>query len=347
MDIRFLHQIFNDFDRCEEAIQTNADVQELYYELVGKYSKTLPGFPDIQSNALYLKMHPEAYRQNIVMIKGCLETNMKAAKVMQNDQRTQNCQNHSGSTRHPSIKKKYQVFVSSTYKDLVDERMAVVQCLLDNDCIPIGMEQFPASEMSQIEYIEKALADCDYYLLILAGRYGSLDSNGVGYTEKEYQFAIDHKIPVMSFVFHDLGKLPQEKSATSDKEKEMLHAFRERVCSDRLVKFYDNVGNLKAAVATAINKCIKDFPAVGWVRDYKCQDSMIEESKTPKNEHVSEERIKEALQEKDSVQFYITKQGKYSFRVLSKTKEVLYSAGGFDSEIDCRAALLNLLVAHH
>ena len=35
--------------------------------------------------------------------------------------------------------KRYQVFVSSTYKDLVEERSAVTSCLLDNDCIPIGM----------------------------------------------------------------------------------------------------------------------------------------------------------------------------------------------------------------
>ena len=29
------------------------------------------------------------------------------------------------------LKKKYQVFISSTYEDLKDERAAVTQCLLD------------------------------------------------------------------------------------------------------------------------------------------------------------------------------------------------------------------------
>lgn len=51
-------------------------------------------------------------------------------------------------------RKKYQVFISSTYTDLIQERSAVIQCLLDNDCIPVGMEQFPASNMSQMEYIK-------------------------------------------------------------------------------------------------------------------------------------------------------------------------------------------------
>jgi len=102
------------------------------------------------------------------------------------------------------MKKKYQVFISSTYADLKEERMAVTQCLLDNDCIPVGMEQFPASGMSQMEYIKKMLDDCDYYILILAGRYGTLDKDGIGFTEKEFDYACQKNIPIMSFVFEDL-----------------------------------------------------------------------------------------------------------------------------------------------
>ena len=87
--------------------------------------------------------------------------------------------------------KRYQVFVSSTYKDLVEERSAVTSCLLDNDCIPIGMEQFPAMPISQWDYIKKMIDSSDYYLLILAGKYGSIDpQSGLSYTEKEFQYAV-------------------------------------------------------------------------------------------------------------------------------------------------------------
>ena len=91
--------------------------------------------------------------------------------------------------------KKYQVFVSSTYTDLIEERAAVTQCLLEMGCIPVGMEQIPASNMSQMEYIQTMLDDCDYYILILAGTYGSTDSDGVGFTEKEYDYAIKKGYP--------------------------------------------------------------------------------------------------------------------------------------------------------
>jgi hypothetical protein len=96
--------------------------------------------------------------------------------------------------------KRYQVFVSSTYTDLIEERAAVTSCLLDNDCIPVGMEQFPAMPMSQWEYITKMIDSSDYYLLILAGRYGFIDSkSGLSYTEKEFQYALEQGIPVLAF----------------------------------------------------------------------------------------------------------------------------------------------------
>lgn len=163
------------------------------------------------------------------------------------------------------MKKKYQVFISSTYEDLKEERAAVTQCLLDNNCIPVGMEQFPASNMSQMEYIEKMLDDCDYYILIIGGRYGSLDDDGVGYTEKEYNYAQQKGIPVMAFVNLHPEKLPNEKCEHANIEK--FKAFRGRVRNaKKLVKGYSDIGDLKANVVTAVNAAIREYPGIGWVR---------------------------------------------------------------------------------
>lgn len=174
-------------------------------------------------------------------------------------------------------KKKYQVFISSTYVDLQEERMAVTQTLLDNDCIPVGMEQFPSSGMSQMEYIEKMLDDCDYYVLILGGRYGSVDSDGIGFTEKEFDYAESRGIPIMSFLIEDIDVLPWKKCETDNDGQEKYKKFREKVSSGRMVKKFKDIGSLQAAVATSINRCKEDFPAVGWVRgiiaDNSCRKS--------------------------------------------------------------------------
>ena len=46
--------------------------------------------------------------------------------------------------------KKYQLFVSSTFIDLQDERNKILKTLLDADCIPAGMEYFPAIDEDQL-----------------------------------------------------------------------------------------------------------------------------------------------------------------------------------------------------
>jgi len=164
------------------------------------------------------------------------------------------------------VRKKYQVFISSTYVDLQEERIAVTQTLLDNDCIPVGMEQFPSSGMSQMEYIKKMLDDCDYYILILGGRYGSLDLDGIGFTEKEFDYAEAKEIPIMSFLIKDIDMLPRGKCDTDSEMQTKYEMFRKKVLSKRMVGFFKDVSSLQAIVATSINRCKFDFPAKGWVR---------------------------------------------------------------------------------
>lgn len=164
------------------------------------------------------------------------------------------------------MNKKYQVFVSSTYEDLKEERMAVTFHLLKMGFIPVGMEQFPASNMSQMEYIKMMMDSCDYYLLILAGKYGSVDVDGIGFTEKEYDYAIANGIPVMSILIKDIGKLESAKCEDTDAKRELLKKFRDKVSARKLVDFYTDLGSLTTAVATAVHSCVQMFPAKGWIR---------------------------------------------------------------------------------
>ena len=171
------------------------------------------------------------------------------------------------------MNKKYQVFVSSTYNDLREERAAVIQSLLDNDCIPVGMEQFHGVPISQWDYIKKMLDSSDYCILILAGKYGSIEENsGVGYTEKEFDYALANDIPVIRLLRKDLESLEVSKSEIEPHKKEKLQAFREKAMRERLADFYNNVDDLKNKVSIAINKAIKHCPRPGWTRSNDIQN---------------------------------------------------------------------------
>lgn len=163
------------------------------------------------------------------------------------------------------MEKRYQVFVSSTYRDLVDERRAVMQALLELDCIPAGMELFPASDDDQWTLIKRVIDDCDYYLVVLAGRYGSVDPSGIGYTEKEYDYAVQSGKPVIGFVHGDPGSIPQKHTDMDPALQAKLAAFREKV-QRKTVRYWTNADESGIAITTSYVRLIKTHPAEGWVK---------------------------------------------------------------------------------
>jgi len=162
--------------------------------------------------------------------------------------------------------KRYQVFISSTYSDLREERNTVMQAIMSMDCIPAGMELFPAIDEEQFNFIKKIIDDCDYYILIIGGRYGSISDDGISYTEKEYDYAISRQIPIMTFLHKDIGKIAQEKTDTHPELIKKLHAFQEKAKKGRLVKFWSNAAELTGIVAISLMQTIKTYPQIGWVR---------------------------------------------------------------------------------
>jgi hypothetical protein len=59
---------------------------------------------------------------------------------------------------------RYQIFVSSTHSDLKKERESVINELTKIGYIAVGMEQFPATDEEQMEYIRPIIDESDYYI---------------------------------------------------------------------------------------------------------------------------------------------------------------------------------------
>lgn len=163
------------------------------------------------------------------------------------------------------MEKKYQVFVSSTYRDLTEERQEVIQALLELDCIPVGMELFPAADDDQWTLIKRLIDDCDYYILIVGGRYGSLNQEGISYTQMEYEYALKKEIPIISF----LHKKPEEITAgKSEKDPELikkLESFKE-LAQKKMCRYWEGAVDLGSQVSRSLVKLIKDKPRDGWVK---------------------------------------------------------------------------------
>jgi len=161
--------------------------------------------------------------------------------------------------------KKYQVFVSSTYRDLAEERQEVIQALLELDCIPVGMELFPAADDDQWTLIKRLIDDCDYYILIIGGRYGSLNENGVSYTQMEYEYALTKGIPIISFLHKNPDNITIGKSEKESSSKYKLEEFK-RLVEQKMCRYWESAVELGSQVSRSLVKLIRDRPRPGWIR---------------------------------------------------------------------------------
>lgn len=193
------------------------------------------------------------------------------------------------------MEKRYQVFVSSTYIDLKEERQYVTQALMEMDCIPAGMELFPAVDEEQFQFIKNIIDDCDYYLLIIGGRYGTITSEGISYTEKEYDYAVSKGLRVVAFIHGNPDEIPLGKSEKDPSARKKLEDFKTKVSKDRLVKSWNTASELAGLVALSLSKTIKMYPAIGWVRANKVanEDILSELNDARKENNVLKKKLQE------------------------------------------------------
>jgi Domain of unknown function (DUF4062) len=176
-------------------------------------------------------------------------------------------------------KRKLQVFVSSTFKDLIEERQTAVQAILEAGHIPAGMELFTAGDESQLKIIKRWIEESDVYMLLLGGRYGSIEPNsGKSYTQLEYEYAVKLKKPLFSLVISRDGlKDKIKKEALKDNPVEVSEIDN----VDKFKKFQNSVGGHNKLIAPwteykditiSVFKCLTDIEwryredLKGWVK---------------------------------------------------------------------------------
>lgn len=181
------------------------------------------------------------------------------------------------------MERRHQVFVSSTFSDLKNERAEIMQALLELDCFPAGMELFPATSETAWELIKRVIDDSDYYCLVIGGRYGSVDAAGIGYTEKEYDYAVAQGKPAMVFLHKAPGSIATDNSEKTDIGKAKLEAFRAKVEDAYHCKYWNSADELGGQVSRSLINLRRTFPAHGWVPgEFAVDDTVILENATLK-----------------------------------------------------------------
>jgi hypothetical protein len=167
--------------------------------------------------------------------------------------------------------KKLQIFVSSTYTDLLDERQAAVEAILDAGHIPAGMELFKPEDKSQLETIKRWIKNSDAFMLILGGRYGSIEEkSNKSYTEIEYRFALKHKIPAFALVINEKGlknkiKILKRKNSIESINPDKYREFKKFVES-KTCRYFDGCEVIKSHFFAKIRDIEQEKDLIGWIR---------------------------------------------------------------------------------
>lgn len=173
--------------------------------------------------------------------------------------------------------KKYQIFISSTYADLRDERQAAVEAILKAGHIPAGMELFAAGDESQMGTIKRWIEASDIYMLILGGRYGSMEpTTSLSYIELEYDYAVSLEKPIFAVVIKEeaLDRKVKEmgKDVIETDHPQEYKSFRQKVLS-KTSSFFEDHKDIKLAVHESIPDIQDRYDLTGWVSASEIQDT--------------------------------------------------------------------------
>jgi hypothetical protein len=197
-----------------------------------------------------------------------------------------------------AMDRKYQIFVSSTYKDLRDERNEVIKACLNMGNIPVGMEMFNAADEEQWAVITRTIDQCDYYVVVVAHRYGCTTSDSISFTEKEYDYAISKGVPVLGFVISDSAAWPTDRTDSDQASREALTRLKAKI-KQRMIRFWSNKDELRAQFVESLSTTINTKPRRGWVRAPEVTD--VDIAQTLSNLAEENARLRKEL---DNVRVY-------------------------------------------
>lgn len=185
------------------------------------------------------------------------------------------------------MNKKLQVFISSTYTDLIEERQAAVEAVLSAGHIPAGMELFTAGDQSQKEIIKEWIEESDVYILILGGRYGSIDNEtGKSYTHWEYDYANEIDKPRFSLVLTDEAinnkiKVVEDHTKVLEQDNPQLYkVFKNDLTTSKLVNRIDDIKDIENGILKSLRKIERSSNLHGWIsgKDVPDVKGLLEEN---------------------------------------------------------------------
>jgi len=147
-------------------------------------------------------------------------------------------------------KNHHPVFISSTFEDLKEYRLAVQNVLVRLETVVKGMEHFGSSPNSPKDECLKIVNESKIFILIVGTRYGYIDnSSGKSMVEIEYLEAKKSNLPILVYVLNTELQPVLPKYVDIGEKADKLKLFKESLVKNHLCSLFTTPEDLALKVA--------------------------------------------------------------------------------------------------
>jgi hypothetical protein len=166
-----------------------------------------------------------------------------------------------------------RVYISSTFKDLIQERLAAREAVLTLEHLPRSMESYTASEERPLDLCLEDVRSCQAYVGIFAWRYGFVPpSQSKSITHLEYEEAGRCGIPRLLFLLAADAPWPAERRDGDPR----IAALRDEIRLLKTIQEFSTPDELRAAVTAAVARELGTGRPIPTLLPYLCDRSTQE-----------------------------------------------------------------------
>lgn len=149
---------------------------------------------------------------------------------------------------------KPNVFLSSTFFDLIDYRSQVWDRLSKQNYQILGMEKFGARSEKPLSTCMSELEKARVYIGIIGMRYGSIETGSQkSYTQLEYEHAVSRNIPALIYMI-DEEKALIHPAFVDHENYTVLCEFKKQLKNNHTISFFENPDDLASKIETDLRQ---------------------------------------------------------------------------------------------
>lgn len=162
---------------------------------------------------------------------------------------------------------RYQIFISTSGRDMQPERMVLSQTLVGMGFFAWGLEHRTPLTTT---LARRQIDECDYVILLLGSQYGEQSISGVSYLSLEYEYALSQTKPIIVFIHEQPENREIDLQEIHPQLKDKFLAFRKKLLHEAEHIFYFKTPReLELVIRLNIPLMVEQHMGQGWVPAYQ------------------------------------------------------------------------------